>query len=355
MTRIDRLLFKRFALSVESQAIFRILFALVLLTALDWDVSDSLSNIPHEFLLPPLGPAQLVPIPSATVLRGLNYFREALCLFLLIGFHTKLVSLLLTGLFILTKSWAYSLGKIDHDILYTLVPACLAFSRWGHAFSIDALRLSENQSGKKDQDAWPFALLAILVAFGMFTSGIQKASGGWLNTSNSATVGWVVYIGKAWERSSLAYPYLPHLLSLPPVALESLDWVTVWFELLFPLGLLHRGSFQIFCMLAVLFHFGTYLLFGIYFSHQVIVYGAFFAWNRIASSSALFAQRLGFPPRSLIPSWIIALIDVLAASFFIVCLNNKTARILIFTLIACIGIMVVIFNCLRWKSSKKRL
>lgn len=360
MTAIDRLLFERFKLSVRSQAIFRILFASLLLINQYASVSPSLSSIPHEFLLAPLGPAQLVPIPSAKALLGLSYLLRALCILLLIGFHTRFVSLLLAGLFIVTRSWAYSLGKVGHDILFILVPACLAFSRWGHAFSIDTLRSRRNPSGERDQDAWPFALLAILVAFGMFTSGIQKAFGGWLDTSTSATVGWVVYMEEAWEQTSLAYPYLHHLLLLPPAVLESLDWVTVWFELLFPLGLLYRRSFQVLCMLAVLFHFGTFVLVDIYFTHQVTVYGAFFDWDRIASSWAALIRSLGIPKRSRIPSWILAIINVFAASAAIVCfvyrlVGIKKVLISTFTLMACIGLLVAIIDFLRWKSSKKTL
>ena len=273
------------------------------------------------------------------------------------------VTLLLAGLCVLTQSWKYSLGKVDHHILFILVPACLAFSRWGHDLSIDTLQSSRNQSGNKDQDAWPFALLAILVAFGMFTSGLQKAFGGWLDTSTRATVGWVVYIGEAWERNSLVYPYLPHLLSLPPVVLESLDWATVCLELLFPIGLLHRRSFQILCMLAVLFHFGTFVFFGIYFPDQVTVYGAFFDWNRIAFSWAAFARNLGFASRSHIQSWILSLINVFAASVAIICLMYRPVSfqrvlmvlMLTFTVMACIGLVVTITDCLYWKSSKRKL
>jgi hypothetical protein len=45
-----------------------------------------------------------------------------------------------TGLLILTgNGFAYSMGKINHDLLLAAIPLVMAFSNWGSAWSLDAV------------------------------------------------------------------------------------------------------------------------------------------------------------------------------------------------------------------------
>lgn len=337
---IDRLLFERFRLSVTAQSLFRVLFAVGVIGMRQNRVAVSLSAIPRELLLPPLGPAQLLSIPSPLVLEAANCLVGALCWLLLFGFHTRFVSLFLAALLVITRAWEYSLGKVDHHILFILVPACLAFSRWGEALSVDALRNKQQSKRDDDRDAWPFALLAILVALGMFGSGLQKAIGGWLDPGTPATVGWIVYLGEAWNHSPLGFRHIDRLLALHPAVLESLDWAPVCLELLFPIGLVNRRLFQVLCCAAALFHVGTFFIMGIYFNHQALAYAAFFDWGRAAAS-----VRRAF---SLVPGWLSAPAEVLAASAVVGWLvvrplpKQPTMVMLAIGAIALVGLLVAI-------------
>jgi uncharacterized membrane protein YphA (DoxX/SURF4 family) len=281
---IDGLLFDTFRTSVRTQAIYRIVFSLFLLISISpnsqiakvqhW--SRLPGNVAADAFYPTLGPAMALPPPTVVAHRAVNVLMLVGAYLLLIGLYTRPVSLLLSLGFVLTRMWVYTSGKVDHDILFVITPACLAFSRWGDDLSVDSLRNAPDL-GPSDRDAWPFAMLAILVAFGMANSGLQKALGGWLSYSDLAVVSWIVYAGEFWEKSSVAYSYLETILSSPWWMLKSLDFITVFFEIGFIIAIWRRSTFQMFCLCAILFHFGTKLLFDIYFRHQLIVYVAFFS------------------------------------------------------------------------------
>jgi hypothetical protein len=177
---------------------------------------------------------------------------------------------------IVFRSWSYSVGKVDHDILLVCALFVLAFSRWG-----DELSLETAHDRPPESAAWPQGLLALVIAFGMLNSGIQKVGGGWLSTDGSATVGWMVFMVEAWQRQSPAYPYLGKLMGLPPFLVESLDWTAVAFEFAFVPALLHRRAFQFMCLFGVSFHFATWLMLDIYFPSHPPVYAAFIPWVKV--------------------------------------------------------------------------
>ena len=221
MRIFDRLLFQRFRLDVRSQAMLRLLFAgLVLAIYVRRGPQTWLADLPFWFFLQPAGPAEILPLPSRGLVVAIHYCILTFAFLLFIGWRSKAAALALTGLLLVERCWLYSFGKVDHDILFVLTPAVLAFSRWGDAFSFDAAHAAKAPR-VPEQSAWPFAFLAILIAAGMFNSGLQKALGGWLDISSPATLAWIIYFGEAWGRDALAYRHVGLVAHLPPLALES--------------------------------------------------------------------------------------------------------------------------------------
>ncbi|SMO41833.1 hypothetical protein SAMN06265218_102172 [Fodinibius sediminis] len=80
-----------------------------------------------------------------------------LVLALLIGYKTVYSSLAVAMLLFIGNAWAYSFGKINHDIFLILVPLVLALMYWRQGFS----------TGKKNQPyAWPIPVFALIIGGG---------------------------------------------------------------------------------------------------------------------------------------------------------------------------------------------
>jgi len=324
---IDNIIFTRFRMSLESQGLFRIIFALFIASLKLLSVpATELASVDPDFLLKPTGIFSYISTPPYFVLSGLNYLLMACILLLLLGFYTKTSSLLIFLISIFIAGLKCSLGKIDHHILFLIVPGCMFFSRWGYAYSLDSLLRKKEVDSESLSDGWPFGFLAICIAYGMFTSGVQKVLGGWLVTSSHATLGWMTYLGEAWERPSLAYSNIDLLMTFGPLGFELMDWFPVMFDLLFPITLLNKKLFRTFCCFAVFFHIGTWLLVDIYFPNQTLVYAAFFNWQSI----------LDFTRSKLAPS-ILRLCGglVIAISIVGIC-QGKSFRMSIFMILACL-------------------
>lgn len=276
---INSILFKDFVTPVQSQAIYRIAFGLFLAERIFFHPIGpipGLGSLPAEVWYPPWGFGMLLPPPSADLVSLVLITLKFCCALLVFGVITPLASAAVAGLLLLTRTWTYSLGKIDHDILFVIVPVCLGFSRWGSYYSVDAWLFGKARSASP-RDAWPFGLLAIAVAFGFCTSGVQKIIGGWLDVTFPAAVGWVVYYGEFFESNAFAYRNMTTMAQLPAALLECFDWLAVFLDLAFVAALfLGRRLFQATCLVALIFHWGTLLLCGIYFIAHVFVYAAFF-------------------------------------------------------------------------------
>src|SRR5690625_5725460 len=62
----------------------------------------------------------------------------------------------------------------------------MAFTNWGAAYSVDSCR---QNSSDQTAESWPLTLLALLIGFMMFTAGVPKILGGWLDPSTQAVQG----------------------------------------------------------------------------------------------------------------------------------------------------------------------
>jgi len=274
----DRVIFSSFALSTEALGLYRIFYSCYLLI-FGIPVVLWLDNFPSAFYNPPLLSLSglFSNFPGFPFLLFISFLTCLLPVLLLFGYKTRLVSILLAFCILFEKSFAYSLGKIDHDFLMWMVPLILAFSNWGMAFSLDA-RYSQKDSSRSAQ-SWPVTLLALVLCLGMFSAGFPKLMGGWLDFSTQAVRGHFLREFYFNERQELLAPLLLSLDS--PLLWEVLDYAGVLLECLFLFALVKPNLFRGFVLLAILFHVLNYLLLNISFSDNYILYMLFIDWKAV--------------------------------------------------------------------------
>ncbi|ACY49615.1 HTTM domain-containing protein [Rhodothermus marinus] len=305
--RLDRWLFDSFRPTARGLAAYRIAYALFVLLLIDPGHSPyfnfhPLAGLPDSFFLPPPGPMQLFSgFPPRWFFAGLHLLLDLSLVALLFGYRTRLASWMTGLLFLIGFGFLFSAGKINHVILFVLLPWVMSFSNWGAAWSLDA-RLGR---ARPTVEGWPLALLALLTGFAMFTAGFTKLLGGWLDPATQATRGhWLKQYFVVGRQDLLA-----DLVTAPlPAGLwELMDWGTVLLEIGLLPAVLVPGLFRMLLSLMVLFHLGTALLFNITFVQNLIVYAAFLNWDRVATR---------FPRIRLSPRPAFVLIPLLGLAFY---------------------------------------
>ncbi|MEX0771566.1 MAG: HTTM domain-containing protein [Balneolales bacterium] len=279
MNKFNHWIFHSFNVSAESLGIYRIIFALFTIIAFTpghavYTQFDLLSNFPESFFDPAPGPMMLVGgIPGQTFFHGLLLALNISLVALLVGYRTFWASLA-TGVLLLTGfGFSYSLGKVNHTLLFLILPLVLMWSNWGAAYSWDAM---QRPKITQKVESWPLTLLILFTGFMFFTAGFPKILGGWLSPDSLATRGHLFNQYFVSGRVDLMAGWF--------IAFEArwfwimLDYLTIIFEVGFLIAVLHPVSIRIFLVLAVIFHTGTLMMLNIAFATNLIVYAAFVNW-----------------------------------------------------------------------------
>jgi hypothetical protein len=161
----------------------------------------------------------------------------------------------------------------------------MSFSNWGSRFSIDAKKNIEPQN---NHPTWPATMVALLLAFGMFSAGLPKLLGGWLDVSTHATRGH--FFTQYYVIGDLKLFANQMITVTNPILWEAMDWGGVLFEMSFLVAVLKPKWFRLFLLLTVVFHTITFLIFNISFHFQYIVYLLFINWGLVSTG---FYERLG--------------------------------------------------------------
>ena len=273
-------------------AIYRILFALIML--FDAPHLRTLATYPDSLYNPPPGPFMLLHgFPPEPVLIAIEIVMFVLLTATLFGLYTTFSSIALTVVLIVGYGLNFSVGHIDHLIALAIVPAIMAFARWGDTLSIDALRRERStgtrhashrttpptQSTKPEQPQWPLRFLALAIGVAFCTAVVPKLLGGWLSMSTQATYGYQVqrdFVDSGFHQVSSA------LVNVHVAALwEALDWATVILEGSVILCVLSWRAWRIALAVLTVFHLSIGLSLGIFFAGNVIAYGAFVSWGRL--------------------------------------------------------------------------
>lgn len=264
-------------------SVFRVLFSLhVLLFGIIPDVSF-VADLPHSFFTPPLGLASLLPgFPSTPLCMLLHAATVVVAVAMLVGYRTRLSSLAFSLLCLFSYAIAYSLGKINHNTMYLLLPLVFAFTDWGERYSVDAARrrASAHPSSETLNSVRSSAALfcySFAIGWMFFTAGIQKAVAGWCDVSSQATLGWFIQYQAGEQASQLLSPWLATIRSA--VFWELADWFTVGFEVLFCCAAFRRQWMLLAFCCAIMFHNMVLHSLNIDSSGFMICYLAFARWD----------------------------------------------------------------------------
>ena len=279
---LDHWLFRAFTASPKGLGLYRIafaLFALLVLTPGHIALLDFsfVGTLPGAFFLPPPGPLMLLPGPPPPwLLDALHLLLIGSLVALLVGYRTRWAAWAVFALLLTGYGLTFSVGKVNHVMLFVLLPLVMSLTNWGAAYSLDA---AAGRTPRTVQ-VWPLALLALLVGFAMFTAGFSKFIGGWLDPMTQATQGHFVKQFFARGRQDFLAPWLLQVDSA--VFWEMLDWGTVVFEMGFLVAALRQRWMRGFVAAAIGFHLSTLLMLNIAFVFNYVVYAAFIDWTRVA-------------------------------------------------------------------------
>lgn len=274
---LDRWIFTSFPMSAEAMGLYRIMYALYLLI---WGIPNFewIANSPDAFFNPPTYSlaALFSGFPPYWFLQGLSLLVVLLCIMLLFGWHTRWVSIGLFVGIVIGKSFMWSYGLIGQDLITWLIPFLMSFANWGSKFSIDA---QQGSTTNPSNSYWPVTMMALLLGFGMFSAGLPKLLGGWLDIGTHATRGHFFTQYYVIGNLKLLSSWMVNVIS--PWLWEMMDWGAVWFELLFLAAVIKPRWFRFWLLLAVGFHTTTFLIFNISFHFQYIVYLLFVDWGKV--------------------------------------------------------------------------
>ncbi|MEX5263388.1 hypothetical protein RF640_05060 [Kocuria sp. CPCC 205231] len=250
--------------------VLRIIYALhILLFPVDY---QWVGSVPAAFFNTPPGLlAHISEQPSAVTLTALEIGRGLLAVLVLVGYRTKLASVLLGLFLIYGAGFTHSFSKIDHFILYDLFPIFMGLAGWGCRISLDSRRNS-----KESTRGLPMFLWALTVGFALLTAAIPKALKGWLDPSREASRGYIA--------RDVIDGYDPGLLSNFLLEIDSslfwkfLDYATLVAEAGVIFAIFSPAFFRVAVIVMLGFHIGVYLSLGINFSHYFLIYAAFFAF-----------------------------------------------------------------------------
>lgn len=272
----------------EAMGLYRILFALYLLI---WGVPNFewIADSPDAFFNPPTYSlaALLTGFPPYWFLQGLSLLIVVLTLLLLFGWYTRWVSIGLCIAIVIGKSFSFSYGLIGQDLIVWLVPLLMSFGNWGSMYSIDA---KQGRVTSTNNSPWPITMMALLLGFGMFSAGLPKLLGGWLDVGTQATRGHLFTQYYVIGNLKLFSSWAINLTN--PVFWEAMDWGAVFFEMLFLAAVIRPRWFRLWLLLAIGFHTVTFLIFNISFHFQYIVYLLFIDWGKITPSFYIRFQTI---------------------------------------------------------------
>ena len=273
MSRIESLYKRTYASSAvlhdrfySYRVVFAFLLLIFFLPSWGW-----MADLPTSFYSPPYIsiPSLFSSFPSNPILIFSDIIIVVLFWAILVGIKARTASVLSCVLLIVMQSFSYSVGKIDHDILFLFSFIVLASSNGGakYAFVQDAY-LDSIYADRASN------LLALFIAFGMLTSAVPKLLS-WIdfNTQTSAIWGWYLRSKYVLFRD---LPFDGVLFNLRDWMVESVEYLIVLFELLaLPSLLLGRRFWVTWLTIACVFHLSILLFLGIDFDFNLLGYGYF--------------------------------------------------------------------------------
>ncbi|MEM9162207.1 MAG: hypothetical protein AAGC54_03965 [Cyanobacteria bacterium P01_F01_bin.4] len=331
----------RIATRVEARSLsfFRIVFGVFTMLFL-WRRYVWLGAVPDAFFNPPLLSITSFfwRFPPAPFFQGIDLLVGICTVTLTIGLMTRASTLGLLVLLLLGNNFQFSLGKIDHTILYPCVLLVMCFQNWGAFFSVDALRQRLSPSRQLDEAA-NLSLLGLFIAFGFFTAGFGKALN-WVDFDLS-TNGFLSWLYRGYYNFGSDQLLAPLAIQVNlPILWELVDYSAVIFELGFCVAILGRRSWYLWLTIACLFHLMNCLLLNIPFNDNAIAYLAFIPWARLPVISKLSSQKL---------PWVLAGLGSFSIFALVLRISSEQVRGIAFYLSESIGFLDgLLLSCGIW-------
>jgi len=275
---IDTLLAKFFLrvkeatlIDTTSLAIFRIFFGSLLLIYFlpSW---SWLGEVPQAFFMPKL--LSFAYLTDDILPHIWFVFFDVVVILLLacitLGIRARICLLLMFILSGILYSYSFSLGRIDHfTSMFVFTYPVLAFTNSGTQWA-----LLKDSSIHKNIQARSLGFLGIAIAFSFMTGGIAKCFN-WIDfdPSFNGFINWA-YTGFFWDENQ--YLLAAYALKFPVWLLEMADYLAAIFEItafLFLLG--GKKYWQIYLLLASIFHLANLLLLNFGFNLNILCYGVF--------------------------------------------------------------------------------
>jgi hypothetical protein len=239
---------------------------------------------PAFFNPPPISLARFFSgFPPEAVMAAADVVAVALACLIVVGVKARSCTIALTVLSIAGNVFVYAFGKIDHDILLYVFLGCMAFSGWGRQ-----LAWLPDRRHRSDVPERSLALLAVCIAFAMFSAGFEKAIF-WVDL-DLQTGGFLSWFYTGYFDLDRRHLLAPVVLTLPPSLFELADYAAVVFELgALPALLIGPLAWRLWLLGACLFHLTSTLLLNISFDAHFLPLIAFVDFSRLQAT----LQKLG--------------------------------------------------------------
>lgn len=269
---------------VGRMGLFRIIYAVFYLWVIARYNYPELSAIPAGQWKPLITYSWMPTPPIAPFMIAAQIGLVFGLVLVLLGYRTRLSTLLvlLTGMFL--TGVRYSFNKMDHydHVMVSYIPAIMFIYDWGRTYSIDSILRARRGVANPDpntsnwQDAWPLLLVLAIVVVLFTTAGILKLypdRGSWIWNEEVIRKVTLKY-NKGFDFNPFAFLIVNNAILYGP-----LRFLAVGFETSFILAIFSRRFRTFFIASAVLFHLYNLLFNGIDFVEMMIVYAFFIDWQ----------------------------------------------------------------------------
>ncbi len=229
-----------------------------------------------------------VPRPSELSLSILESLLVFALLLLMLGYRTRLVGFAVLGLgvaFNVCKLSGVGIG-LSAFLLMFWVPVFLVWSRWGAAYSIDALlnRQRHGSRGKVDEDTvsfWPARGLLLVLAILFFTAGYSKLTHSWSENPRYVADLLLEKSVASYLRNGAPISPLNPFIASQPFLYVPMQFGALLFELSFPVVVVSRRARWAYFRVVPLFHAVNMFFLGIPVIEILAVYAVFVDWESV--------------------------------------------------------------------------
>ena len=238
-----------------------------------------IDRAPEAFFNPPVFslPYLVGGFPPAPTFLLLDIVGIVAIWLMMVGWRPRLSTTVVLVTLVLANSFGYSFGKISHQIAAVVVLVCMIIANWGQGIPAkDGPEGSpEYEAARRRKVERGLALLAVALAFGFLTAGIDKARH-WasMDVSESGILSW--YYPRMFEYEGYTGVLTGAVPGIPPALLKVGDWAAVLMEMSGVVALFAgRVPWRLWLLAATFLHLANALLLNITFATQALIYLAF--------------------------------------------------------------------------------